>query len=62
MAWEADDGKRPNLGVDASLLDVGNGQSRSIVDNVRARHPVRETTWDFNLFFTHQTHENATLD
>ena len=62
MSFDTDDGKRSNFGVVASLLDIGNGQSRLIMDDVRAQHPVRETSWDFGLFFTHQTHENSVLD
>ena len=62
MSFDTDDGKRPNLGVVASLLDIGNGQSRLIMDDVRSQQPVRETSWNFDLFYTHQAHDNATLD
>jgi hypothetical protein len=62
MSFDTDDGRRANLGVIASLLDIGNGQSRLIMDGVRSQQPVRETSWNFDLFYTHQTHDNATLD
>ena len=53
MSFDTDAGKRPNLGVVASLLDIGNGQSRLIMDDVRSQQPVRETSWNFDLFYTH---------
>ena len=59
---DIDEGKRPGLGVVVSLLDVGNGQSRIIMDDVRSQRPVRETSWNFDVFYTHQLHDNATLD
>jgi hypothetical protein len=62
MSFHTDDGKRPTLGVVVSLLDIGNGQSRLIMDDVRSQQPVRETSWTFDLFYTHQAHDNATLD
>ncbi len=43
MSFDKDDGKRPSLGVVVSLLDLGNGQSRLIMDGVRSQHSVRET-------------------
>jgi len=57
-----DEGKRPGLGVVVSLLDVGNGQSRLIMDDVRSDRPVRETSWNFDVFYMHQVHDNAALD
>jgi hypothetical protein len=62
MSFDMDSGKRPRLGVVVSLLDIGNGQSRLIMDDVRSQNPVRETSWNFDLFYTHQSHDNSTLD
>jgi hypothetical protein len=62
VPFENDDGKRPSLGVIVSLLDLGNGNSRIIMDDVRSQNPVRETSWDFDVFYTHQTHDNGSLD
>jgi hypothetical protein len=62
MSFDMDDGKRPSLGVVVSLLDVGNGQSRLIMDDVRSHHTQRETSWNFELFYTHQSHANSTPD
>jgi hypothetical protein len=62
MSFDIDDGKRPSLGVVVSLLDLGDGQSRLITDDVRSQRPVRETTWNFDVFYTHQLHGNPALD
>jgi len=62
MSFDTDDGKRPSLGVVVSLLDLGGGQSRLIMDDVRSQHPVRETSWNFDVFYTHQLHGNPALD
>jgi hypothetical protein len=62
MSFDIDDGKRPSLGVVVSLLDLGDGQSRLIMDDVRSQRPVRETTWNFDVFYTHQLHGNPALD
>jgi hypothetical protein len=51
---ENDDGKRPALGVVVSLLDVGDGTYRIILDDVRSELPRRETSWRFDCFFTHK--------
>ena len=61
MSFDTDDGKRPSLGVVVSLLDLGDGQSRLIMDDVRSQHPVRETSWNFDVFYTHQSHGNSAL-
>jgi hypothetical protein len=62
MSFDIDDGERPSLGAVVSLLDLGDGQSRLITDDVRSQRPVRETTWNFDVFYTHQLHGNPALD
>jgi hypothetical protein len=62
MLFEMDDGTRPAFGVVVSLLNVGDGQSRLIMDDVRSQSPVRATAWDFDAFYTHKAHDNAALD
>jgi hypothetical protein len=62
MSFDKDDEKRPSLGVVVSLLDLGNGQSRLIMDDVRSHQPVRETSWNFDVFYTHQLHGSPALD
>jgi hypothetical protein len=62
LLFDKDDGKRPSLGIVVSLLDRGDGQSRLIMDDVRSASPVRETSWNFDLFYTHKSHDNVALD
>jgi len=62
MLLAMDDGTRPAFGVVVSLLNVGDGQSRLIMDDVRSQSPVRATAWDFDAFYTHKAHDNAALD
>jgi hypothetical protein len=62
MLFEMDDGTRPAFGVVVSLLNVGDGQSRLIMDDVRSQSPVRVTAWDFDAFYTHKAHDNAAFD
>jgi hypothetical protein len=59
---ENDDGKRPTLGVVVSLLDLGDGTSRVILDDVRSAQPRRETSWQFDLFSTHKRLDSRQLD
>jgi len=59
---EADDGKRPQLGVVVSLLDLGDGTSRIIFDDVRSDDPRRQTSWKFDCFFTHKRLNSSELD
>ena len=41
MLFELDDGIRPSFGVLVSLLNLGRGQIRLIMDDVRSQSPVR---------------------
>ena len=59
---ERDDGRRPARGVLVSLLDVGGGQSRVILDDVRSAAPRRDTSWAFDAFHTHKLLDNARTD
>ena len=62
MSLDSDDGKRPTLGVVVSLLDLGDGTSRVILDDVRSVQPRRETSWQFDLFYTHKRLDSHQLD
>ena len=62
MPLEADDGKRPTLGVVVSLLDLGNGRCRIILDDVHSDSPQRETSWRFDCFYTHKPLDSRQLD
>jgi len=59
---ETDDGKRPTLGVVVSLLDLGNGKCRVILDDVRSGQPQRETSWQFASFYTDKRLDSRQLD
>jgi hypothetical protein len=59
---EDDDGKRPNRGVVVSLLDMGDGTSRVILDDVRSDLPQRKTSWQFDYFYTHKRLDSRELD
>lgn len=41
---ENNDGKRSIVGVAVTLVDLGNGETRVVFDDVRAGEPKRETT------------------
>lgn len=60
--FQADDGTRPHLGVVVSLLDLGSGKYRVILDDVRSAAPRRETTWSFDLFYTHKVLDADAVD
>ena len=57
-----DDGVRPDLGVVVSLLDIGGGKCRVILDDVRSGAPHRDTTWSFDVFYTHTVLDSDPVD
>ena len=59
---ETDDGKRPRFGVVVSLLDLEDGTSRIILDDVRSDTPQRRTSWAFDCFYTHKRLDSSKLD
>jgi hypothetical protein len=59
---ESDDGKRPTLGLVVSLLDLGDGTCRLVLDDVRSDQPKRETSWQFASFYTHKRLDSRQLD
>ena len=62
MPVDTDDGKRPTLGVVVSLLDLGDGTCRVILDDVRSDQPRREASWQFECFYTHKRLDSRQLD
>ncbi len=62
MPLENDDGNRPTLGVVVSLLDLGDGTCRVILDDVRSDLPQRDTSWHFDCFYTHKRLDARQLD
>jgi hypothetical protein len=59
---DVDDGKRPSLGVVVSLLDLGDGTCRVILDDVRSDQPQRDASWQFDCFYTHKRLDSRQLD
>jgi hypothetical protein len=59
---DTDDGKRPTFGVVVSLLDLGDGTCRLILDDARSAEPRRETSWQFSSFCTNKRVDSRQLD
>ena len=57
---DTDDGVRPEAGVVVTLVDVGDGTSRLIMDDVR-RDPDK-SSWTQERFFTHRRWNSKSLD
>ena len=45
-----------------SLLDLGDGTSRVILDDVASAEPQRSTTWMFDRFYTHKRLDSKAID
>jgi hypothetical protein len=58
---ETDDGKRSTVGVVVSLLELDDGTSRIILDDVRSDTPQRKTSWEFDRFYTHKRLDSRQL-
>ena len=58
---ETDDGIRPTFGVVVSLLQLDDGTTRIILDDVRSAEPRRKTSWQFEYFFTHKRLDSKNL-
>ena len=51
---ENDDGKRPRKGVVVTLLNMEDGTSRVIMDDVGSDDQTRDTSWKHECFYTHK--------
>ena len=49
-----DDGRRPRRGVVVTLLDMEDGTSRIIIDDVTAESLSGDTSWKHDRFYTYQ--------
>ena len=58
---EADAGKRSHVGVVVSLLELEDGTTRIIFDDVRSDAPHRETSWSFERFYTQERLDSRQL-
>ena len=59
---ENDDRKRPRMGIVVSLLELDDGTTRIILDDVRSDAPHRETSWKFDCFYTHKRLDSRQVD
>jgi hypothetical protein len=59
---DPDKGQRSQVGVVVSLVDLGDGTCRVVLDDARSDQPKRETSWHFEHFYTHKRLNTAQLD
>jgi hypothetical protein len=59
---EPDDGRRSQVGVVVTLLDLGDGTSRVVLDDVRSDDEGRDTSWRFDCFYTHKRLDSSQVD
>jgi hypothetical protein len=59
---EADDRRRPPVGLVVSLLELDDGTTRIILDDVRSANPQRDTSWQFDCFYTHKRLDSKRLE
>ncbi len=59
---DADGGRRPRKGVVVTLLDLGDGTSRLIMDDVSSDDLTRDTARKHEWFFTHKTLSSKDVD
>jgi hypothetical protein len=61
-ALENDDGRRPRRGVVVTLLDMEDGTSRIILDDVIADPGSQKKSWTQDTFYTHKRLSSAAVD
>jgi hypothetical protein len=59
---ENDDRKRPRKGVVVTLLDMGDGTSRVVMDDVSSEFQSRDTSWKFDYFYTYKSLDSKAID
>jgi hypothetical protein len=62
MDLEPDTGARPKFGVVVSLLELEDGTTRIIIDDVKSAEPRKKTSWAFDCFYTHKRLDSKALD
>ena len=58
---DADSGTRAKFGVVVTLVNLGDGASRIVIDDVHTDVPRRETSWKFDCFYTHKALDSQML-
>jgi hypothetical protein len=61
MDLEPDAGARPKFGVVVSLLELEDGTTRIIIDDVKSGEPRKKTSWAFDCFYTHKRLDSEAL-
>lgn len=61
-ALEYDDGRRPRRGVVVTLLDMEDGTSRIILDDVTGDSASEKTSWKQDTFYTHKRLSSTAID
>ena len=61
-ALENDDGRRPRRGVVVTLLDMEDGTSRIILDDVTVDLGSQKTSWKHDIFYTHKRLSSTAID
>jgi hypothetical protein len=59
---ESDSGVRAKVAVVVTLVDLGNGTSRVVIDDVRSDKPTRDTSWQYDCFVTHKVLKSSELE
>ena len=59
---ESDTGVRAKFGIVVSLVELGDGTTRVVLDDVRSREPRANTAWTFDTFYTHKRLPSGELD
>ena len=62
MEFEPDTGVRPKFGVVVSLLELEDGTTRIIIDDVKSAEEQRQTSWSFDCFYTHKRLDSKALE
>ncbi len=62
MSLEPDAGVRPKFGVVVSLVELEDGSTRIVLDDVRSEERNSKTSWKFDSFFTHKRLDSKALD
>jgi hypothetical protein len=59
---EPDTGVRAKFGIVVSLVELSDGTTRVVLDDVSSREPKANTAWTFDTFYTHKRLPSGELD
>jgi hypothetical protein len=58
---EGDTSVRPRFGVVVGLVELDDGTTRIVIDDVRSEFQCRDTKWTFDCFYTHKQLDTKAL-